>query len=51
MTRLTADVLKQICDNLPDDYLIAFVDENDDVHYVSDVFSVVVSGERLLLKS
>lgn len=50
MSELNIEILKEIVEKLPDDFLVEFEDINGSTHTVSDNISVKVSEKKLVLK-
>lgn len=49
MSQLTIEILKEIVDKLPGDFIVGFNDKDVD-HIISDKFEVDVSSKKLVLK-
>lgn len=49
MSQLTIEILKEIVDKLPEDFIVGFNDKDVD-HIISDKFEVDVSSKKLVLK-
>ena len=50
MSELTIEVLKEIVEKLPADFLVEFEDINGSTYTISDNISVKVSEKKLVLK-
>ncbi len=50
MPELNIEILKEIVEKLPDDFLVEFEDINGSTYAVSDNISVKVSEKKLVLK-
>ena len=50
MSELNIEILKEIVEKLPDDFLVEFEDTNGSTYVVSDNISVKVSEKKLVLK-
>ena len=48
---LTVEDLKKFIDSLPGDYDIEYVDQEGNLHPISDKIEVDLSNEKLILKS
>ncbi len=51
MSELTVNVLKEICNRLPEDYVIEFVTVDGVTYHLSDNVGVDISAGKLILKS
>lgn len=49
MSQLTIEILKEIVDKLPKDFIVGFNDKDVD-YIISDKFEVDVSSKKLVLK-
>lgn len=49
MTSLTIGTLKEICDRLPDDYVVALKNKHTTIH-LKDNIEIDISQELLILK-
>ena len=50
MAELNIEILKQIVEKLPDDFLVEFEDINGSTYTISDNINVKVSEKKLVLK-
>ena len=51
MSELTIEVLKEIVEKLPDDFIVEFKDRNGSTVTVSDDINVKISEKKLVLKT
>ena len=50
MSELTIEVLKEIVEKLPNDFIVEFKDRNSSTFTVSDDINVKISEKKLVLK-
>lgn len=51
MSELTIEVLKEIVEKLPDDFIVEFKDRNGSTVTVSDDINVKISEKKLVLRT
>ena len=51
MSELTIEVLKEIVEKLPDDFIVEFKDRNGSTFTVSDDINVKISEKKLVLRT
>ena len=51
MSELTIEVLKEIVEKLPNDFIVEFKDRNGSTFTVSDDINVKISEKKLVLKT
>ena len=51
MSELTIEVLKEIVEKLPDDFIVEFKDRNSSTVTVSDDINVKISEKKLVLRT
>lgn len=51
MSNLTVDVLKEICNRVPEGYVVEFVTADGVTYHLSDNVGVDISAGKLILKS
>ncbi|WP_405282261.1 hypothetical protein [Methanobrevibacter sp.] len=51
MSELTIEVLKEIVEKLPNDFIVEFKDRNSSTFTVSDDINVKISEKKLILRT
>ena len=51
MSELSIEILKEIVEKLPNDFIVEFKDRNDSTVTVSDDINVKISEKKLVLKA
>ena len=51
MSELTIEILKEIVEKLPDDFIVEFKDRNGSTVTVSDDINVKISEKKLVLRT